>query len=101
MPTWYDFVHKWIKSIKGNADRCMIDERHFNDRYEWANISREYKKELTDWIMMCVPCHRFYDSSKSTIEGMRFLMRIKTNRLEKLKEFQSFLIKRFPIEYWV
>ncbi len=30
-------------------------------KFEWANKSGEYKRDLTDWIRLCTPCHAKYD----------------------------------------
>ena len=32
-------------------------------RIEWANKSREYKKDVTDWIELCNKCHFKYDTT--------------------------------------
>lgn len=29
---------------------------------EWANLSGEYRRDLSDYIELCVPCHRLKDS---------------------------------------
>ncbi len=34
----------------------------------WANISHKYKRDLDDWIEMCVPCHKAYDKGRSDIK---------------------------------
>ena len=30
-------------------------------RIQWANISGNYLEEKTDWIALCVPCHKKFD----------------------------------------
>ena len=40
-------------------------------RYHWANISGEYKRDLTDYKRLCVSCHRYFDSYKDTITECR------------------------------
>ena len=30
-------------------------------RLEWASISHKAKRDLNDYITLCVPCHRNYD----------------------------------------
>ena len=35
--------------------------RKENCRFEWANISGEYKRDLNDWMNLCVSCHKKYD----------------------------------------
>ena len=31
-------------------------------KIHWANKSREYKRDLSDWLRLCVSCHKKYDS---------------------------------------
>lgn len=62
----YSGLHKWITRIRGKANHCEVcgcrkipmgKKRWF----DWANVSNEYKREVSDWKMMCKPCHRLYD----------------------------------------
>lgn len=36
-------------------------------RYEWANISGEYKRDRSDWVMLCPSCHRKIDMGKEEL----------------------------------
>ncbi len=57
-------LHKWVKRWKGKANCCKVcgqDEQ--GRKYEWANLSGEYKRDLDDYEMMCVPCHRKFDNN--------------------------------------
>lgn len=62
-PNWkgdkvsYRSLHKWVERNLGKAFRCMINEAHKSTRYHWANISKEYKRDLSDWMMMCPSCN--------------------------------------------
>lgn len=47
-----------------NAGRTIIDKP---SRYEWANISGEYKRERSDWVMLCPSCHRKIDMGKEKL----------------------------------
>jgi hypothetical protein len=59
----YGALHTWVRNHAGTPNYCenckTSDKRK---RYEWANISREYKRELSDYKRLCVNCHRKYDS---------------------------------------
>lgn len=60
----YWTLHKWLHRNKGKAFGC-IDCR-LNDlkgNYEWSNVSREYLRDLNDWVSRCIPCHRKYDGN--------------------------------------
>lgn len=60
----YRTLHKWVERWKGKPSKCEecgLDET--GKWYEWANISKEYKRELSDWRRLCRPCHREFDGS--------------------------------------
>lgn len=54
----YSGLHKWINKYKGKAFGCSECGSKEKQRYEWANISGEYKREFNDFRSLCVPCHR-------------------------------------------
>lgn len=54
-------VHYWVAKNYGKANRCENDSTHAGKRYEWANISREYRREQSDWKQLCPSCHRKMD----------------------------------------
>lgn len=62
----YHALHNWIARKMGKASRCDVcgcDEMPSGKKrwFDWANVSHEYKRDLSDWMMMCKPCHRLYD----------------------------------------
>lgn len=54
----YSGLHKWVNKYKGKAFGCTVCGSQRKQRYEWANISGEYKRDLDDFESKCVPCHR-------------------------------------------
>jgi hypothetical protein len=54
-------THCWIAKNYGKADLCENDNSHTGKRFEWANISREYKRDRSDWKRLCPSCHRKMD----------------------------------------
>lgn len=30
----------------------------------WANISGKYLRDITDWVRLCVSCHKYFDKQK-------------------------------------
>lgn len=62
----YSTAHYWIYSKSGKARFCSKDFSHKAKRFEWANISRKYKKDLSDWIQLCSSCHRKMDITDVT-----------------------------------
>lgn len=76
----YAAKHIWIVKHYGKADRCeqkgcsypkVVDAgRRIIEkpsRYEWANISGEYKRDRSDWVMLCPSCHRKIDMGKEKL----------------------------------
>lgn len=57
----YSAIHKWIVRNFGRANYCSNDECHKAKRYDWANISGEYKRDINDWRQLCRSCHTKLD----------------------------------------
>ncbi len=69
----YFALHTWICRKKGKPTKCenpdciyprkdghgriMIAPKKFH----WANIDHKYRRVLSDYISLCVPCHKRYD----------------------------------------
>lgn len=60
-PTSYGGVHRWVKRKFGSPSKCENCRTTSSKKFEWANISREYKLERSDWARLCCQCHRRYD----------------------------------------
>ena len=57
----YGALHDWLKLRLGKpriCDNCVTTKAK---KYEWANISGLYKRDITDWKRLCVSCHRILD----------------------------------------
>ena len=65
----YSAKHKWINRNYGSPRYCEFCKRsNLNKRqYNWANIDHKYKRVETDWIRLCVSCHRFHDIKKGLL----------------------------------
>jgi hypothetical protein len=58
----YKAIHHWVGKNKGKPTQCEHCKNHYTGRkIHWANISGEYKKELSDWIRLCAKCHYEFD----------------------------------------
>ena len=67
-------VHSWVQRTLGVARRCSDcgSEKHV----QWANVSREYKRLVTDWKELCAVCHRGFDGiTKFTKEQVALIKR--------------------------
>lgn len=56
-----DALHGWVIRKLGRPSKCEHCLTQEPRKYEWSNISQEYKRELSDWQRLCVPCHSKYD----------------------------------------
>lgn len=78
-PNWrgnkiqYWGLHDWIRSKKGKPQKCELCGTTKKRQYDWANKTGEYKRVLSDWMRVCVPCHRKHDYENGIIkpEGLK------------------------------
>lgn len=62
----YTYLHNWLKYFFGKSYKCEGSNCSKKcNYYEWANISGEYKKDRSDWIMLCTSCHRRMDYKRN------------------------------------
>ena len=74
----YKALHLWVERIKGKPKRCEICGTTDPDvKYEWANISREYRRDLSDFFGLCKPCHAKYDKKPPSKKMLDHLARIR------------------------
>ena len=68
----YKALHDWVRRKRGTPNTCEhCGKSGFNiHQIHWANKSHEYKRELDDWIRLCVHCHHLYD--KSTTDAFKY-----------------------------
>lgn len=57
----YFALHSWVIRRLGSPQECSKCHTTTSKKFEWANISREYKRDLTDWKRLCKECHLKYD----------------------------------------
>ena len=72
----YSGIHAWVYKHLGKAKKCenpnciyprVGSKGRFlkkTKRYEWANKDHKYRRNLKDWISLCVSCHKLYDNGK-------------------------------------
>jgi len=64
----YFALHHWINRKLGKPKKCELCCKEFKGRHiHWANIDHQYKRNLTDWISLCVRCHKQYDRKTGEI----------------------------------
>ena len=59
----YQALHTWIRSRLGTPMKCERCGRTDKKKYEWCNVSKEYLRDLDDWIRLCTACHRAFDKA--------------------------------------
>lgn len=59
----YGGLHSWVKRHLGKPDICDNCKKNklYGKKIHWANKSVKYKRDLSDWIRLCVSCHWKYD----------------------------------------
>lgn len=56
----YHALHHWVNRILGKIHECVYcgeDQK----RIGWASISHHAKRDLNDYIPLCMACHKKYD----------------------------------------
>lgn len=76
VPSWkgkrvgYHGLHKWIASIMGKPERCsMCGTTDPKKKYQWANISGRYLRDVNDFMRVCRSCHAKYDYKRPQPKG--------------------------------
>jgi CRISPR/Cas system-associated endonuclease/helicase Cas3 len=59
----YSAVHTWLRREYGAANHCEIDGNH-SGKFNWANISGKYLKDVNDYRQLCSLHHYWYDRDK-------------------------------------
>lgn len=58
----YMAIHTWLARHFGRADHCENRECDGRSRvFEWANLSKTYPKDITDYRQLCKGCHIRFD----------------------------------------
>ena len=57
----YSALHTWVKRRLGKPAFCAFNKEHNNRGLQWANKSHQYKRDLSDWVSLCISCHKKYD----------------------------------------
>lgn len=78
----YKALHDWISKNYGKVGKCenpvckypkMSTHNKilfFPKKFEWASISRKPKRDIKDWVQLCVSCHRRYDTRKLKLKDL-------------------------------
>jgi len=61
-------LHQWVEKHKGKPRKCEHCGNTKAKQYDWANVSKKYKRELEDFIRLCRSCHAKYDWPERSIK---------------------------------
>lgn len=64
----YIKLHRWVYKNLGNPKTCVNCQNTTLKVYHWANISKLYKKDISDWVRLCPKCHNLWDRNKLIIK---------------------------------
>lgn len=62
----YGSIHDWIQYHKGKPSRCLhsgYSDIPCSEKLEWASKSHKAKRDLDDYIPLCVRHHRLFDGN--------------------------------------
>lgn len=59
--------HNWIVRRLGKPQKCEHCGTTKKRMYHWSNISGEYKRDVSDYQRLCVPCHKKYDLERLAV----------------------------------
>lgn len=58
----YPALHTWMITNYGRPNECEFCGSTDRKMYHWANKTGMYKRDRSDWLRLCVPCHKKYDA---------------------------------------
>lgn len=58
----YYGLHRWVYRQLGQPSKCEMCLKN-TGKFEWSNISGEYREDIADWQRLCIKCHRNYDQT--------------------------------------
>ncbi len=67
----YSGLHIWLKRKFGGPKVCDHCGTTTAPIYDWANVSKEYKRVREDWKRLCRACHHAYDDKSTKIWATR------------------------------
>ena len=64
----YRALHYWVRRHCGEPIKCAEcgKVKTSPKSIQWANKSGTHRRDTSDWINLCVPCHRRLDECDST-----------------------------------
>lgn len=85
----YHMLHVWVARNLGKPKLCKFCGKT-EGKFDWSNISGEYKIDLQDWQRLCHKCHMEYDNvaekrKNTMLEKYGTISPILANKIKQLK----------------
>lgn len=86
----YIGIHAWMRRRFGIPQICenlMCKKK--SEKYQWANISGQYKRDRSDWKRLCTKCHANFDNHlyiKGEKQHLAKLNKFQVQRIRLIKE---------------
>jgi hypothetical protein len=58
----YIGLHTWTTRHFGRPKLCEHCGTTTAKKFHWANISRAYRRDRSDWLRLCASCHQKFDN---------------------------------------
>lgn len=65
-------LHSWVKRKLGVPRICEHCGTKNAPKFDWANKSGDYRRDLDDWIRLCAKCHKRYDIKRLKALGWHY-----------------------------
>jgi hypothetical protein len=84
----YRNLHWWVKRRLGRPNKCDECGNEKAKRYDWANKSGKYLKDISDWVRLCTKCH--YDKDKWILKSSKMKQKMKVKKILGNGKFEIF-----------
>lgn len=81
----YTALHDWVRRNLGRPMVCSECGTTTSKRYEWANISKRYFRDITDWKRLCSKCHLALDHESRPKGSIVVTSKLTEDQVKKIR----------------